>query len=188
MGFKKQFVQLDGTPKTYNTSRQGETYLYITGAGDDLENNVRGNGAPFRLVGPSELSVGFIDDIYLKDGVLFWTNATEGDNITVEIILPANTLFPSPTLTGNYDVIDGELIENDTNTGKYIMYPIDIALNRFINKFEIQGTNDIGLVIESSDTALILKQLQLKLILNSTSDNQDVSVRFVTEIYREETV
>ena len=87
MGYKKQFVQLDGTPKTYNTSRQGETYLYITGAGDDLTAQTRGNGPSLKLNGPGELTIGFIDDIYLKDGFLFWSNAIEGDTISIEIIL-----------------------------------------------------------------------------------------------------
>jgi len=187
MGFKKQFVQLDGTPKTYNTSRQGETYLYITGAGDDLVNGIRGEGAPFRVNGPGELLVGFIDDIYLKDGVLFWRNATEGDEATVEIILPANTLFPNPKHTGNYDVIDGTLVENTDSSGQYMMYDFDIIMNRFINRFEITGTNDYGLTIESSDTAFIPKQLLMKIKLTSISDNPDVVVRFVTEIYREVT-
>jgi hypothetical protein len=188
MGYKKQYVQLDGTPKTYNTSRQGETYLYITGSGDDLENNIRGAGPALKLNGPGELSIGFLDDIYLKDGFLFWSNAIEGDTIGVDIILPANTLFPNPTNTGNYDYINGEVIENNNNTGEYMMYPIDITLNRFINKFEVVGTNEIGLVIESSDTALIPSQLRMKIVLESLSSNQDVVVRFVTEIYREVTV
>ena len=69
-----------------------------------------------------------------------------------------------------------------------MMYPVDVALNRFINRFEVVGTNDIGLTIESSDTAFIPKQLRMKLILASTSSNPDVIVRFVTEIYREATV
>lgn len=193
MGFKKQFVQLDGTPKTYNTSRQGETFLYITGSGDDLVNGLRGKGAPLKIkgvsTGESKLMVGFLDDIFLKDGILFWNNGMEGDSISVEIVLPANTFFVSPTNTGNYDLdLANNPIPNATNTGSYMMYPIDITVNRFINRFEIQGTNEIGLVIESSDTAFIPKQLQIRLVLTSTSSNPDVSVRFVTEIYRESTV
>ena len=193
MAYKKQFVQLDGTPKTYNTSRQGETYLYITGAGDDLVNGVRGAGDAIKVKGCvnciNSKTIGFIDDIYLKDGIIFWNNAIEGDSITIEIILPANTMFVSPTNTGNYDIDEfGNVTPNTTNTGGYMMYTVDITTNRFINMFEIMGTNDLGLTIESSDTAFIPKQLLIKIITKSTSNNPDLLVRFSVELYREITV
>jgi len=193
MSYKKQFVQLDGTPKTYNTSRQGETYLYITSCGDDLENGIRGEGEQLKVKGCIDgintQTIGFIDDIYLKDGIIFWNNAVEGDSITIEIVLPANTMFISPSNTGNYDIdYQGNITPNNSETGKYMMYPVDVSINRFINKFEIMGTNNLGLTIESSDTALIPKQLQIKIIANSTSKNPDLLVRFSVEIYRERTI
>ncbi len=189
----KYYVQRDGTRKMFSSPKQGDTNLYITSRGDDIENGTRGNGNIFKIEGvpngEETISIQFIDDVYLKDGTILWQNAKLGDSLSLEIILPENTLFPSPNGSGNYDVNEyGNVVENADGTGDYIMYPIPITLNRFVNSVMILGDNTVGYIIESADTALIPKQLKTRLRVNSETNNEDLIVVVSAEVYRKYTV
>lgn len=190
---EKFYIQRDGTRKTFTSPKQGDTNLYITSRGDDVVAGTRGNGETFVVQGVPDgektISIQFIDDVYIKDGVVLWQNAKLGDSISLEIVLPANTMFPSPTNTGNYDIDEyGTVVENTTNTGEYMMYPIDIVLNRFLNEVMIMGDNTIGYIIESADTALIPPQLKTRLKVKSTTNNPDLILTVSAEVYRKYTV
>jgi len=190
---QKFYIQRDGTRKMFTSPKQGDTNLYITSRGDDVENGIRGKGEHLYVNGVPDgeklISIQFIDDVYLKDGVILWQNAKLGDSMTLEIILPANTMFPSPTNTGNYDIDEyGNVVENNSATGKYMMYPIDITLNRFVNEVMIIGDNTVGYIIESADTALIPKQLKTQLRVNSDTNNPDLVLVVSAELYRKDTV
>jgi len=193
MAFTKNYVQKDGTKKIYVSSRQGATYFYITGSGDDLENGVRGQGPLLKIKGTGDevvtQDIGFIDDVYLKDGVLFWQNAVEGDLLTLSLILPAHTLFPAPEHNGNYDIdADGNLVENDDWTGAYIKVDYDLPLGVFINNIELIGDNTSGLFLDSADTAFISSKLRIRVTLKSESKNDQIVVRFISRLYRDKTI
>jgi len=190
---EKFYIQRDGTKKMFSSPKQGDTNLYITSRGDDIENSTRGAGETLIVQGVPNgekiISIQFIDDVYLKDGVILWQNAKIGDSMSLEIILPENTIFPSPTNTGNYDIDDyGNIVTNDNGTGKYMMYPIPVTLNRFVNEVMIIGDNTIGYIIESADTALIPKQLKTQLRVNSETSNPDLILTVSAELYRKNTV
>lgn len=189
----KNYVQRDGTKRMYFSPKQGDTLLYITSRGDDVQNGVRGEGEELIIQGAPDgknsVSAQFIDDVYIKDGTILWQNAKVGDSVSLEIVLPANTMFISPTRTGNYDIDSyGAVTPNDTGSGKYIMYPIPIILNRFVNKVSVLGDNTIGYIIESADTALVPKQLVMTLTVYSETSNPDLVLTVSAELYRDETV
>ena len=192
MAITKKKTNKMGIPLINNTARQDSSYLYVTGAGDDLVNGVVGDGEKMLLQNASSGEVsaqtGFIEDIWLKDGYLFWSNAIIGDEVNLEIILPANTFFVNPKGQGNYDLVNGAPSPNVANTGLYMMYPIDITLNRFVNRLDLVGTNDIGMAIESNDTAYVPTQLKFRFTATSDTKNPNLTVRFAMEIYRQTTV
>ena len=193
MSINVTHTQRDGTLKIFASARQANTLLYLTARGDDLVNSKIGEGSPLLIQNngiDTETSVEtqFLDDVYLKDGYVYWQNASPGDSVSCEIVLPANTLFPSDNGTGNYDIVDNVPVSNSSGTGNYIMYPIDIVVNRFVNRFLILGTNTVGTVLESQDTALIPKQLKFRFTHYTNTPNSNFAVAINLELYRDRTV
>lgn len=76
---------------------------------------------------------------------------------------------------------------DSTWIGQYILFPIDVVLFRFINKFAVMGSNTHGLTIESSDTAEIQKELKIRFTLESPSLS-NVKAIINLETYREQTI
>jgi hypothetical protein len=189
----RHYIQRDGTRRMFTSPKQGDTTLYITSRGDNIETGERGTGDTFLIQdlsdGEKTISIQFIDDIYVKDGVVLWQNAKPGDRASLEIVLPENTMFPSPNGTGNYDINTyGEVVENTEGTGEYMMYPVPVTLNRFVNEIMMLGDNTVGYVIESADTAFVPKQLVMRLRVNSDTNNPDLIMSVSAELYRKHTV
>ena len=187
------YVQSDGTPKLYVSSRQENSRLYYTSRFDDVENGQRGKGE-LMLIRNTEglteyiLEGQFIDDIYLKDGYILWENAVVGDTLTMEVILPANTPMPRPQRDGNYDIVDNQFVENTDGTGAYILYPIDVVVERYVNDILVLGTNTVGYVMESSDTALLPNIFKLRITMKSPTGNVNLVVAVCMEIYRTKSI
>jgi hypothetical protein len=98
-------------------------------------------------------------------------------------------MFPSPNGTGNYDIDTyGEVVENSEGTGEYMMYPVPVTLNRFVNEIIMLGDNTVGYIIESADTALVPKQLVMRLRVNSDTNNPNLIMSVSAEIYRKHTI
>ena len=193
MAKTQKYRQLDGTEKLYTTPRQEGTYLYFTGYGDDLTNQTIGNGQELSLNnsgGNTETSItfGFIDDVFIKDGVIFWDGCAWGDHVSLEIYLPANTFYKTPHSTGNFDLVEGNYIANATWTGEYLALPTDYTLNRFVNGVPVNGDNPMGTLLESSDVDIISNVLRFKATLKSPSANTTSKVAFLIEMYRSRTV
>jgi hypothetical protein len=200
MAKKSRFLQHDKTEKMFTSPRQEGTYLYITSKGDDIANNIRGKGSSLIIDNTIDKSstkiieTQFIDNIFMKDGIIFWENAVLGDTISLELVLPANVPFLSETTTGNAVIIDGvptyittSQIPDQTWTGTHIYFPMDVVLFRFVNEFCLIGTNYTGLTLESSDTAEIPKEFKIRLLLNS-STSSDIKVIVNIETYRYRTI
>jgi len=193
MAKESKFIQLDGTPKMYVSSRQENTRLYYTSEFDDVDNNKRGGGAQFLFRNTDALNQlvlegRFMDDIYLKDGYLMWEDASVGDSVSMEVILPANQPMPKIERDGNYDLVDGALVPNTNGDGGYIMYPIDIVIDRFANKVLIIGTNTTGFIMTSADTAILPNIFKVRLTVDSPTGNVNLNVVVSLETYRETTV
>jgi len=193
MGKESKFIQLDGTPKLYVSSRQENSRLYYTSEFDDIANGIKGGGQSFlfRNTDASNQLViegKFMDDIYLKDSYLMWEDAVVGDSVSMEIILPANQPMPKTERDGNYDLVDGSMIPNVDGTGGYVMYPIDIVVDRFVNKVLMIGTNTTGFIMVSSDTALLSNIFKVRMTVDSPTGNVNLNVVVSLETYRETTV
>lgn len=197
---QSRYLQVDKTEKIHTSPRQEGTYLYFTGRGD-LPNSV-GNGEWFRLTNETGLSykeiiTGFNETVFLKDGYVFWQNATVGDSASLEVILPANTPFLSEFQTGNAGVVDengtisyitASQTPDETWVGTHLLFPIDVALFRFVNSFSLLGTNEHGLVLNSQDAAEISSELKFRLSFHSESPNPNLVVSVLMEMYRKNTI
>ena len=200
MAKRSRFLQHDKTEKVFTSPRQEGTYLYFTSRGDDLENQVRGAGTELVIDNSNDpqietiIETQFIDDLFLKDGLISWENALIGDSISLEMVLPANVPFVSETQQGNANMIEGTVTHitaspapDETWVGEYMLFPIDVVLFRFVNKFNILGTNYNPMTLQNADTAEIPKELKFKVTLHS--DNlSPVKILINLQLYRTNTI
>jgi len=198
MSFKHQVLHRDGSPKVYESPSISGEYLYFTSRTDDIDNKIVGKGPKLFLENTNALEekhiIGqFLEDIQVKDAYVFWEGATWGDSLTVEVVLPANTPYPSDR--GNINIIDGNIvpcttsqIPDSTWTGTHMYFPIDVSLIRFINEFMLNGSNSVGTVLKSKGVALIKKELQIKMILKSETSNPNLKMGLIVELYRDNTI
>lgn len=119
---------------------------YCTSVGDDITNNLVGEGANLVLTTSagqptSTLTFEFIPEYsYIYGGIFAWDNASVGDTATLEIIGKATTLVTSGTLTLDVDSATNKvyyvgtggtyafggnptLVPNKTNTGYWDYNP-----------------------------------------------------------------
>ncbi len=202
MSRKIDYVQHDGTKKMLATPRQEGTYLYFTGKGDDLANGTIGNGSKLIIENPNGdteafMECAFIDNVFLKDGTAFWENAVFGDSVDMEIVLPANQPMSANEVNGNADIIDengtisyitASQAPDETWVGNYFLFPMDYVVNRFVNSFPLNGSNNIGTILESSDTAEISKIFKFRIAMHSPTGNMALKLYVMLELYRERTV
>jgi len=200
MALTHNILHRDGSKKVFESPAYTGQYIYFTNRGDDIVNNSIGTGQQFVIEnadGTDEkfISVQFLEDIQVKDAYIFWENAVWGDSLTIEVELPANTLYKSPLNTGNVNIVDGTLTAvtssqtpDKTWTGTHFYFPINVSFVRFVNEIPLNGTNNLGTVLESRTAAFIDKKLRFKMILKSPSKNVDLKISVVAELYRENTV
>lgn len=200
MAKKSRFLQHDKTEKMFTSPRQEGTFLYFTSCGDDITNNIRGQGTKLLIdnsvarLNTTVIETQFIDRVFIKDGIVLWENAQIGDNITLEIVLPSMTPFRSETQQGNASFVNGTCtwitssqMPDETWVGEYLLFPMDVVVFRFVNKFNIIGTNHVGLVLESSDAAEIEEFLKFRFTLDSPNGS-DIKILINLELYRENTI
>jgi hypothetical protein len=201
MPTKRKSIHRDGTQKIFSSPSYDGTFLYFTGRGDSETEGI-GNGEAFRLTNEEgvqykEIITGYNEDVFLKDGYVFWQNATVGDAVSLEIVLPANTVYPSLEQQGNAGIIDengtisyitASQTPDETWIGTHLLFPIDVTLFRFVNNFSLLGTNEHGLLLESSDVAKVNKELKFRLSFKSEAPNPNLVVSVLMEMYREHTV
>ena len=197
---KSRYLQVDKTEKIHTSPRQEGTFLYFTGRGD-TDTSV-GDGKCLRLTNESglqykEIITGFNETVFIKDGYVFWQNATVGDSVSLEVILPANTPYISEAQTGNAGVVDengtisyitASQTPDETWVGTHLLFPINVALFRFVNSFSLLGTNEHGLVLNSPDAAEIGPELKFRLSFKSDAPNPNLVVSVLMEMYRKNTI
>ena len=202
MPIKKKSISRNGTEKMFSTPSQDGTYLYFTSKGDDISSGVIGKGQVMAISNQSGLlsssvECQFSEDIFLKDGFLFWENAIFGDTVSLEIILPANTPVLSAEDKGNAAEVNGVITyitasqtPDETWTGTHNLFPMDFVVNRFVNSIYLMGANHHGLVLESSETALVSSIMKFRLTYKNvnTTVNNDIRITTMLEMYRKNTV
>ena len=134
----------DGKRIITASDRPKDHYRHFSSSGDDVANKVRGGGPQLIFdVPPGEthtIDTAFIDDLYLKDGIVIYQNAELGSYINMDIIVPPNTPYPAIFHDGNFDLVNGHLVPNADNTGEYCMYNEEKVYLRFINRMLMLGT------------------------------------------------
>lgn len=200
MAIKHDILHRDGTKKVYESPATLGQYLYFTNKGDDIVNGIVGKGTKLFIENPDALNeksleIQFLEDIQLKDAYIFWEGAVWGDSLSFEVVLPAGTLFPSATNQGTVNIVEGvptpvteSQVPDDTWTGTHMLFPVDVPLIRFVNEIALNGTNSVGTVLESTGVALINKELKLKMIYKSETNNPDIKLAVTAELYREHTL
>jgi len=189
---KSRFLQEDKTEKVHTTPRQEGTSLYYTGAFDDITNNKIGEGETIAIqntFSSSKVIVEgyFTEDIFIKDGVLFWTNAAIGDEVTFSIVLPAGVPH-YVGLNGNCNIVNGEVILVEDWSGDHIITSEDYVVHRFLNRIPILDSNPYGLSLDSNDVARMSKELKFRLTLTSKTKNENICISVLMGMYRENTV
>jgi hypothetical protein len=110
--------------------------------GDDIANGLRGKGERFHIEMTggsgtgSTVVVQMADPFDLVGGYIMVTNGNKDDSCSMEVFAPASPVVPSPTATGNCNVIYGRITPASGNGA----YQVDLsaALNSNVN-----GTNPL---------------------------------------------
>lgn len=107
------------------------SFMWLTGAGDDVENQVRGGGPrlsfTFTDVVRTEpevqtIDLQFLEQIQLHDGQMTVTNPSQWDTSDVWnfcIHMPASEVVENLTGTGNCNVVDGYVVVPAAGDGAY---------------------------------------------------------------------
>lgn len=202
MAITHNVLHRDGTVKMYVSPATPGQYLTFTSRGDDIQNKIIGAGNQITITNESNSlevikEVQFIEDIQLKDAYVFWQNAKIGDYLIGEVILPANIPYPNSKKTGNAEIIDNVIqsittssTPDDTWTGSYNLFPVDVPIIRFLNNMPLYGSNNIGTILESPGVALVSKELKSRLIYKryDSTPNPDINISVMLELYREHTI
>jgi len=125
------------------SDRPKDHYRHITGRADNFVTNKIGNGDPIALsVEPGNteyFDIKFLDNVYVKDGSMWYKDAEFGSNLSVVVVCPANYPFPAPAGNGNYDIVNGIPTQNANNTGQYFIVPVETVVFRFVNAMNFFG-------------------------------------------------
>lgn len=189
-GLATQFTR-DGKPITTVSDRPKDFFRHFTGAGDDIVNRVIGAGEPIHMIaGPGQtatVDAHFVDDVYVKDGEIYYLNAGFDSHLTIEVICPAGTPFPAPN-NGTLDLTSTGFVANNSGTGAYMTATVEVTLYRFLNRTHVVG-NENRYAISSPEPFLMRAPYFLRYTLQVDPEITGVLKAAVTMgMYRKKTV
>lgn len=183
-------VTKDGKSIITASDRPKDTFRYFSGRGDDIINNKVGFGDEllFSVNAGQTVSkdIKFNKDVYIKDGCILFENAALGSFLTIEAICPPNTPFPSLTKTGTLDLVNGSFVPNNEGTGAFMTVPIEIVLNRFINRMYLLGSGKLE--VTSPESFMLNSLYYLRYTLYNSSQDQVLRTSIMMGMYRATTV
>ena len=108
----------DGTPVFLPCAFPSGIFLYVSSAGDDITNQVRGAGALLVFKSETEEDIvkyaQFMDPAYEADAIVQYSgadhNGTNSDYLTIEVIAPASVVVANGTNTGNCNVVNHVIV------------------------------------------------------------------------------
>lgn len=182
----------DGKIYTVNSARPLDSYYYVTGAGDDMLNNVIGGGQQLLYnVPPGEtlsIDATFNEDVMFLGGRCSFDNAVVGSWIKGEIIAPPYHPFPALNSNGNTDLnAQGQFVPNANATGKYWIYPVEKVVFRFINKMHIFGMNR-EVQVTGPEPSKLAKHYPVRVTFYNASDTEVMTAQVSLEMYRRHTL
>jgi len=111
---ESQPVEVTNKPETLpNLFPPGVDY-YMTGCGDDIANNKRGEGVQFEIASTTTetktLESQYLDYVLPIGGCVRWSGAGPGCWATMEVVCPATGVTPNVGNTGNCNVVGGVIV------------------------------------------------------------------------------
>lgn len=172
-GYAAQLTK-DGKPIYTSSDRPKDYYRCFSGKSDDIVGNHIGTGTELRLVvnpgATASVDCKFVDTVYIRDGFVSYLDAGFDSHLTVDVICPANTPFPSPTHTGTLDLVGTQWVANTTATGAYMTAPVEVTLFRFINTMPLVG-GEGKVDMQSPEPFTLNYPYFLRFILTSDTNN-----------------
>lgn len=190
-GTPDQFTR-DGKVITTTSDRPQDHYRYFTTCGDNWATQTRGDGECILFeVPPTEdqsIDVRFIDDTYLKDGSMLYSNADFGSWLRVDVLAPAGFPYPAKLKNGNYDVVAGQLVQNTTATGTYFVSATNTTVHRFINNMALYGIDRQREEIDTTEPNFIPKGWIIRLIVHNNGASATMRAAITLGMYRKITL
>lgn len=191
-GYATQFT-IDGKPITTSSDRPANTYRCFSGRGDDIVSNPKkiglGPDITFDVAPGATQSVDchFVDNVFVKDGAIRYTNAVPDTTLSVDVICPAGIPFPSPTKTGTLDLVGSTWTPNTHGTGAFMTAPVEVILFRFINHMHLIGSDREP--ISSPESFQLVTPYFLRFTLvNSVNNPVNVQAGVMMGMYRYKTL
>lgn len=181
----------DGKRIVTTSDRPKNHYRYFTTCGDDMVNQIRGEGECLLFnVPPSSaqtIDAQFLDNTYLKDGSMIYLDAEMNSTLRVDVLVPANMPFPAKGKNGNFDYVNGEYVPNNTSTGTLWINETETLVHRFINHMAMFGSGRNRETIETTEPNFIPKEWIIRLTINNASPTNILRATITLGMYREQT-
>lgn len=190
-GTSPQYTK-DGKKIITTSDRPKDHFRNYTGCGDDMTNLIRGEGELLNFsVGPQStytVDVKFLDDVYIKDGMMDYLDADLGCHLCVHVMAPIGVPYPVFNKTGTLDFNGVSFVPNVNNTGDYkVNNSQEVVFNKFLNKLGFVGPNGKKF-ITSSEPVLLYKPYFLRFIVTNPSITKTVISSVTIGLYRKLTV
>lgn len=190
-GFSEQLTK-DGKRIITASDRPKDHFRYYSSRGDNLGTGERGNGTQLlSTVAPGQtvnLDAKFVDDVYVRDGVMDFVNAELGSFMSAAIVAPIGVPYPVFNKTGSLDFNGTAFVPNAEGKGDYaISMSEEVVFNTFINEMLFVGQRgEKG--INSPEPVLLYKPYFLRFQIYNASASETLSVAITMGLYRKYTV
>lgn len=173
----------DGRQLVVSTSRPRQATTYFTCAGDDMDNNVIGEGHEFyydfdnnddSITAPAgykrkQIDFQFIDSTWIKEGTIYFHNAIKRSYVDLFVVCPAGQYY----------------LKNDGSVG---IAEDDLPIQHFVNKLFVQGDCPMGDELNTESASDEIPSDYKYRMWITVPDTDVVSNGYINlEIYRERT-
>lgn len=182
----------DGKIYTVNSARPLDAYYYVTGSGDDVINQIVGEGEALTYdIAPGQtvsVDAAFTEDVMFLGGMCNYDNAEAGCWLKGEIIAPPYHPFIALDGDGNMDRMgDGTFVPNTNGTGKWQIYPVEMVAFRFINRMPMAGNNR-GIKVVGPEPSTLCKDYIVRVTIHNASSVKNLTAQVTLEMYRRHTL
>lgn len=190
-GFNEQLTK-DGKRIFTASDRPKDHFRYYTSRGDDTVAQTRGTGEQliFSVLPGQSLTkdVKFLDDVYIRDGVMDYVDADLGCYLQVTIVAPIGVPYPTFNKTGTLDFNGTNFVPNAEGKGDYkISMTEEVVFNTFINEMLFVGARGEK-QIQSPEPVLLYKPYFLRLHVFNASATKTLTAGLTIGMYRKLTV
>lgn len=175
---------IDGKEKVLSISRPDDTYTYFTTRGDSTDKIGGGkriewdfSNANDNVVSANpaykkkEITIDFIDEVWVKEGALFFFNKLKGSYVCIYIVCPAGQYY----------------LKND---GTPVLATVDTRITYYVSRHPMQGSVPMGVNFQTEGATENGMQVGYKVLIEVVVPVEDNSSNGCIEIecYRKRTV